>query len=143
MMGSTSSSVSPKVRAAAMDKASFRRWNETMARKYDPEMFHRHPNRLVRWIEARRERTALTRCAILLLPGGLLAIPYWQNVVAVMAHPGFDHLEMGAGVVYTHAPLIPWVHVVLIAAVAAGASFVGEGECPYSLWPSWPEGSFV
>ena len=71
MTGSTSSSVSPEPRPAAMDRASFRRWNEAMARKYDPEMFHRHPNRLVRWIEARRVRAIISLLTIRLTDGVL------------------------------------------------------------------------
>lgn len=71
MTDSTSSSASPEPRAAAMDKASFRRWNEIVARKYDPEMFHRHPNRLVRWIEARRVRAIIRLLATRLTDGVL------------------------------------------------------------------------
>ena len=82
----------------------------------------------------RGERTTFARCVALLLLGGLLSIPYWQNVLAVIAHPGFSHLEMRAGVVHTRAPLIPWVHIVLIAAVAAGGFFCGRGrEARFSL----------
>lgn len=72
MMGSTSSSASPEaLAAAAMDKAAFRRWNEIMSRKYDPDLFHRHPKRPVRWVEARRVRAIIRLLAARLTDGVL------------------------------------------------------------------------
>lgn len=41
------------------DREAFRRWNEEMARRYDPEAYHDHPNRLVRAIERLRVRRLL------------------------------------------------------------------------------------
>ena len=35
----------------------FRQWNEWMVKKYDPDAFHQHPNRFVRFIERKRVRT--------------------------------------------------------------------------------------
>ena len=32
----------------------FTAWNEAMARKYDPDLFHRHRNPLIRWLERMR-----------------------------------------------------------------------------------------
>lgn len=76
----------------------------------------------------RRERSVLVRCASLLLIGGLLSIPYWLNMLAVFAHPGFNFLEMRQGVVHTRTPFIPWVHVVLIGAIAAAGILCRKGR---------------
>jgi SAM-dependent methyltransferase len=43
-----------------MDKRAFRQWNEEMVRKYDPDLFHNHPNVFIRWIERRRVDTILS-----------------------------------------------------------------------------------
>jgi ubiquinone/menaquinone biosynthesis C-methylase UbiE len=37
----------------------FRRWNEEMVKKYDPDAFHHHPNPVVRFIEGKRVKTIL------------------------------------------------------------------------------------
>jgi ubiquinone/menaquinone biosynthesis C-methylase UbiE len=37
----------------------FIQWNEEMARKYDPEVYHLHSNFLIRWVERRRVKTIL------------------------------------------------------------------------------------
>lgn len=41
------------------DREAFRRWNEEMARKYDPDAYHRHPNPAVRLVEGMRVRRLL------------------------------------------------------------------------------------
>ena len=40
-------------------RTNFKEWNEEMARKYDPDAFHHHPSRLVRYIERKRVRQVL------------------------------------------------------------------------------------
>lgn len=42
----------------------FRQWNEAMAHKYDPDLFHNHPNPLVRYIERKRVRTIIKRLEV-------------------------------------------------------------------------------
>ncbi len=42
----------------AADDATFSAWNEEMARRFDPEAFHHHPNPLIRWVEGQRVRAA-------------------------------------------------------------------------------------
>ena len=37
-----------------MDKNNFRKWNEEMAAKYNPELFHDSANIFIRWIEGKR-----------------------------------------------------------------------------------------
>jgi SAM-dependent methyltransferase len=44
---------------ALRDREAFRRWNEEMARRYDPDAYHRHPNPAVRAVEAMRVRRLL------------------------------------------------------------------------------------
>lgn len=41
------------------DPEEFRRWNEEMAHKYDPDAYHHHPNPIVRVVEAMRVRRLL------------------------------------------------------------------------------------
>src|SRR6185369_5545166 len=36
------------------ERDTFRRWNEDMAHRYDPEAYHNHPNRIVRALERMR-----------------------------------------------------------------------------------------
>lgn len=42
------------------DREAFKRWNEEMARKYDPEAYHDHPNAIVRMVERMRVRRLLS-----------------------------------------------------------------------------------
>ena len=42
-----------------MTEREFREWNEAMARKYDPDLFHHHPNPVVRYVERKRVRRIL------------------------------------------------------------------------------------
>lgn len=42
------------------DRESFKRWNEEMAHRYDPEAYHNHPNVLVRTVERMRVKQLLT-----------------------------------------------------------------------------------
>ncbi|MDY0059523.1 MAG: methyltransferase domain-containing protein [Myxococcota bacterium] len=58
--------------------ADFVEWNEEMARRFDPERFHHHPNRLLRALEAWRVRTAI----------GLLEVPAGGRVLEVGCGPG-------------------------------------------------------
>lgn len=37
----------------------FSEWNEQMVARHDPDAFHQHPRRVVRWIEGRRVRAVL------------------------------------------------------------------------------------
>lgn len=37
----------------------FSEWNEQMVERHDPELFHRHPRAVVRWVEGARVRTVL------------------------------------------------------------------------------------
>ena len=51
---------SPDPRARLLhDREAFRRWNEEMAHRYDPDAYHHHPNRLVRAVERMRVRRLL------------------------------------------------------------------------------------
>jgi len=59
-----------------VNKEDFRSWNEMMARKYDPDAFHHHPSRLVRWVEGKRVKTVLEQ---------------------LRAQPGERVLEIGCG----------------------------------------------
>ncbi|MGH7279706.1 MAG: class I SAM-dependent methyltransferase [Candidatus Rokuibacteriota bacterium] len=45
------------------DRRAFQAWNEAMAEKYDPDRFHAHPSRLVRYVEAKRVRRILALLA--------------------------------------------------------------------------------
>lgn len=47
-----------------MVTSELRQWNEEMAHKYDPDLFHRHPNLLVRYIERKRVRTIIKRLEV-------------------------------------------------------------------------------
>jgi len=40
-------------------KGTFKSWNEGMIKKYDPDLFHSHPNRIIRYIERKRVRLIL------------------------------------------------------------------------------------
>jgi len=42
-----------------MTEREFREWNEEMARKYDPDLFHHHPNPVIRYVERKRVRRIL------------------------------------------------------------------------------------
>jgi SAM-dependent methyltransferase len=42
-----------------LDPAGFEAWNEAMVAKYDNELFHQNPSRLVRYVERRRVRALL------------------------------------------------------------------------------------
>ncbi|MFO0574806.1 MAG: methyltransferase domain-containing protein [Polyangia bacterium] len=44
---------------ALRDPEAFRKWNEEMAQKYDPEAYHAHPNPAVRFVEGLRVRRLL------------------------------------------------------------------------------------
>lgn len=41
-------------RAQSMTDEEFAAWNEQMAKEYDPDLYHRSENRIVRWVEGRR-----------------------------------------------------------------------------------------
>lgn len=69
------------------DPRAFARWNEEMARRFDPEAFHRHPNPLIRWLQARRVR--LVRDLLDLRPG--------DCVLEVGCGPGDLLLALPAG----------------------------------------------
>jgi 2-polyprenyl-3-methyl-5-hydroxy-6-metoxy-1,4-benzoquinol methylase len=40
-------------------KTDFENWNEVMAKRYDPDLYHHHPNRIVRTIEGWRTQKVL------------------------------------------------------------------------------------
>jgi 2-polyprenyl-3-methyl-5-hydroxy-6-metoxy-1,4-benzoquinol methylase len=40
--------------AQSMTDEEFAAWNEQMAKEYDPDLYHRSENRIVRWVEGRR-----------------------------------------------------------------------------------------
>lgn len=76
----------------------------------------------------RRERPAVIRCGAILFLGGLLSIPFWQNMLAVLNHPAYGYLEMRQGVVHTRAAVLPWVHIGLIAAIGLVALLCRAGR---------------
>ncbi|MDA0710971.1 MAG: class I SAM-dependent methyltransferase, partial [bacterium] len=39
-----------------VDARTHELWNERMVQKYDPDLYHRHQNPVIRWIESRRVR---------------------------------------------------------------------------------------
>lgn len=41
------------------DARQHAQWNEHMVQKYDPDLYHRHQNPIIRWIESRRVRAVL------------------------------------------------------------------------------------
>lgn len=73
--------------------------------------------------DARRWRTALVIGATALLVG----IPYFASVARTLATPGLLEASLRAGVLFTHRPFLPPVHVAWLLAFAAWFSWRPRG----------------
>lgn len=76
----------------------------------------------------RREGPVVFRCGAILFLGALLSIPYWQNMQAVLNHPGYGYLEMRQGVVHARVAFLPWAHIGLIATIGLVGLFCRVGR---------------